>query len=61
MHVGGFTQDPSSGVKHPGTYLGLIEKIPHLVDLGVTAVELLPVFEFDIREMERSCVATKES
>ena len=49
LHVGGFTRDPSSGVSGPkaGTYLGLIEKIPYLQDLGVTAVELLPVFQFD--------------
>jgi isoamylase len=46
-HVRGFTQSPSSGVLHPGTFLGLIEKIPYLKDLGVTAVELLPVFDFD--------------
>ncbi|WP_245597658.1 glycogen debranching protein [Psychromonas aquimarina] len=47
MHVGGFTRSPSSNVKHPGTYSGLIEKIPYLQKLGITAVELLPVFEFD--------------
>ncbi len=49
MHVRGFTQHPSSGVgdKTRGTYAGLIEKIPYLKDLGVTAVELLPVFQFD--------------
>ena len=47
MHVGGFTKSPTSGVKHPGTYLGLIEKIPYLKSLGVTAVELLPCFSFD--------------
>ena len=49
MHVGGFTRHPNSGVTEAnrGTYLGLIEKIPYLVDLGVTAVELLPVFHFD--------------
>jgi glycogen operon protein len=49
MHVGGFTRHPSSGVapERRGTYAGLIEKIPYLVDLGVTAVELLPVFQFD--------------
>ena len=46
MHVRGFTCDRSSGVSHPGTYLGLIEKIPYLQSLGVTAVELMPVFEF---------------
>jgi isoamylase len=49
MHVKGFTQRPNSGVKEQkrGTYLGLIEKIPYLQDLGITAVELLPVFQFD--------------
>ncbi len=46
MHVRGFTRDPSSGVRHPGTYLGVIEKIPYLKSLGVTAVELMPVHEF---------------
>ena len=46
MHVRGFTCGRSSGVSHPGTYLGLIEKIPYLESLGVTAVELMPVFEF---------------
>jgi len=49
MHVAGFTRDPSSGVsdKTRGTYAGLIEKIPYLERLGITAVELLPVFQFD--------------
>lgn len=47
MHVRGFTRDRTSGVKYPGTYHGVIEKIPYLVDLGITAVELLPVHEFD--------------
>jgi isoamylase len=49
LHVRGFTRHPSSGVTTDkrGTYLGLIEKIPYLLDLGVTAVELLPVFQFD--------------
>jgi glycogen operon protein len=49
LHVGGFTRHPSSGVApgKAGTYAGLVEKIPYLVDLGVTAVELLPVFQFD--------------
>jgi isoamylase len=48
-HLAGFTADPSSGVaaERRGTYLGFIEKIPYLVDLGVTAVELLPAFQFD--------------
>jgi len=43
MHIGGFTKHPNSGVKNPGTFLGAIEKIPYLKDLGITAVELLPV------------------
>ena len=49
MHCGGFTRHPNSGVASGkrGTYAGLIEKIPYLRDLGVTAVELLPVFAFD--------------
>jgi isoamylase len=49
MHVRGFTRHPSSGIgdKTRGTYAGLIEKIPYLKDLGITAVELLPVFQFD--------------
>ncbi len=49
MHVAGFTQHPSSGVapERRGTYAGMIEKIPYLQDLGITAVELLPIFQFD--------------
>jgi isoamylase len=49
MHVRGFTRHPSSGVEEGkrGTYAGLIQKIPYLVGLGITAVELLPVFQFD--------------
>ena len=49
LHVRGFTRHPSSGVapERSGTYAGLMEKIPYLRDLGVTAVELLPVFQFD--------------
>jgi isoamylase len=43
MHVAGFTRHPSSGVKHPGTFSGVIEKISYLKELGITAVELLPV------------------
>ncbi len=46
MHVRGFTASPTSGVQQPGTYLGLIEKIPYLQSLGVTAVELMPIHEF---------------
>jgi glycogen operon protein len=49
LHVRGFTRHPSSGVapERRGTYAGLVEKIPYLADLGVTAVELMPVFAFD--------------
>jgi glycogen operon protein len=49
MHVRGFTRHPSSGVvdNKRGTFAGLIEKIPYLRELGVTAVELMPVFQFD--------------
>jgi glycogen operon protein len=52
LHVGGFTKHPSSGVakEKRGTFAGLIEKIPYLADLGVTAVELLPVFQFDVQD-----------
>ncbi|MBQ1509991.1 MAG: glycogen debranching protein GlgX [Selenomonadaceae bacterium] len=46
-HIRGFTKDESSGVKYKGTYAGMREKIPYLKDLGVTAVELMPIFEFD--------------
>ena len=53
MHVGGFTKSPTSGVAHPGTYEGVIEKIPYLKELGVTAVELLPVFDFDPSEIDK--------
>ena len=52
LHVRGFTRHPSSGVRPElaGTYAGLIEKIPYLKDLGVSAVELLPVFQFDAQD-----------
>lgn len=50
MHVRGFTQDQSSGVEHRGTYEGIREKIPYLLELGINAVELMPVFEFDEAE-----------
>jgi glycogen operon protein len=47
LHVRGFTSHSSSGVRYPGTFTGLMEKIPYLQSLGVTAIELLPVHEFD--------------
>jgi isoamylase len=52
LHVAGFTRHPSSGVptNKRGTYAGLIQKIPYLKDLGITAVELLPVFQFDAQD-----------
>ena len=51
MHVGGFTRHASSKVKNPGTFLGLIEKIPYLKKLGITHVELLPVMAFDEQDV----------
>lgn len=47
LHVRGYTKHGSSGVKFPGTFEGLREKVPYLVELGVNAVELMPIFEFD--------------
>ena len=57
-HVRGFTKDKSSGVNAPGTFEGLREKIPYLKDLGINAVELMPIFEFD--EMESARVVDGE-
>jgi glycogen operon protein len=54
LHVRGFTQHPSSGVRHPGTFEGMVEKIPYLQALGVTAVELLPITEFEENDNPRS-------
>ncbi len=53
MHVRGFTRSPSSGVSCPGSFAGVIEKIPYLEALGITAVELLPVFDFDETDILR--------
>jgi isoamylase len=51
MHLAGFTRSPTAGVTRPGTFAGAIEKIPYLQALGITAVELLPIFEFDDSEI----------
>jgi glycogen operon protein len=58
MHVRGFTRNPNSGVsgEKRGTYAGLIEKIPYLRELGITAVELLPVFQFDEQDCPKGLV-----
>ena len=53
MHVRGFTQHPTSGVKYPGTFAAIREKIPYLKELGVNCIELMPIFEFDEFEHER--------
>ncbi len=53
MHVRGFTRAESSGVQHPGTFAGIVEKIPYLKELGVTAVELMPIFDFDVKQTLR--------
>ena len=60
MHVRAFTRHPSSGVANPGTFAGLIEKIPYLKKLGVTAVELLPVNEFEESDTDRFNPSTGE-
>ena len=51
LHVRGFTRHPSSGVREPGTFSGLVEKIPYLKDLGITHVQLLPVMAFDEQDV----------
>jgi len=53
MHVRSFTQHPSSRVKHPGTFLGIVEKIPYLKKLGINGVELMPIHEFNETENQR--------
>ena len=59
-HVRGLTRHPSAGVSQPGTFAGLVEKIPYLKELGVTTVELLPVFQFDENELPRTNPVTGE-
>jgi isoamylase len=61
LHVRGFTRHPSSGVQHPGTFLGLCDKIPYLQSLGVTAVQLMPALEFDEGESLRKHPVTGEA
>jgi len=60
LHVRGFTRHPSSDVQAPGTFSGLMEKIPYLKSLGITAVELLPVYEFEERDTDRVNPSTGE-
>jgi len=60
LHVRGFTKDPSAGIEAGGTFRGLIEKIPYLQELGITAVELLPVTEFDEADNYRKNPLTGE-
>lgn len=60
LHVRGFTQHPSSGVSRPGTFAGLVEKIPYLKELGVNMVELMPVWEFEEADSDRRNPFTEE-
>lgn len=60
MHIRGFTQDASSQVHHPGTFLGTIEKIPYLKELGVNALELMPIHEFNENEALQVHPKTKQ-
>ena len=60
-HVRSFTRHESSGVKHPGTYAGIMEKIPYLKELGVNCIELMPVYEFDEFENSRPNPVTGET
>jgi len=61
LHVRGFTKHPSSQVEHPGSYLGVIEKIPYLKDLGFNAIEFLPMQEFNECSRCESFVPTKQT
>ncbi len=61
LHVGGFTRSPSSGCQHPGTFHAVIEKIPYLQALGITAVELLPIFAFDTEDIDGKNPITGEA
>ncbi|MBU1904295.1 MAG: glycogen debranching protein GlgX [Proteobacteria bacterium] len=57
LHVGGFTRNPSSGVTNPGTFSGVIEKIPYLKELGITDVELMPIMAFDDQDIHQGAAA----
>ncbi len=57
LHVGGFTYHPSSGVAKPGTFSGIVDKIPYLQALGITHVELLPIFAFDVQDVPADTAA----
>jgi len=57
LHLAGFTRHPSARVEHPGTFTGLIEKIPYLKELGITHVELLPIMAFDEQDVPPSAAA----
>ena len=60
-HVRGLTMDKSSGAKYPGTYRGVIEKIPYFKELGITSLEFLPIMEFDEFEFDRKNPETEET
>ncbi len=61
MHVRSFTRHPSSGVKFPGTFAGIRQKLPYLKDLGVNCIELMPIYEFDEFENSRISPETGET
>ncbi len=60
LHVRGYTISDTSGTSYPGTYAGLVEKIPYFKDLGVNAIELMPIFEYDEYENSRDHPDTGE-